>query len=131
MEDVLAKLCKTVYPLAELFARPLPEGVDPLKLEIYLTDEDFEVSACLGGTATHMACMRVLVLSHRVSLSISVCTRHDQRGIQCTACLEAGEPEESKRSVLSRGDAGGTVSLLSIPLDQKNGYFFGFWYLKK
>ncbi|XP_073085108.1 supervillin isoform X15 [Manis javanica] len=42
VEDVLAKLCKTVYPLAELFARPLPEGVDPLKLEIYLTDEDFE-----------------------------------------------------------------------------------------
>lgn len=43
MEDVLAKLCKTVYPLADLLARPLPEGVDPLKLEIYLSDEDFEV----------------------------------------------------------------------------------------
>lgn len=44
VEDVLAKLCKTIYPLADLLARPLPEGVDPLKLEIYLTDEDFEVS---------------------------------------------------------------------------------------
>uniref|UniRef100_A0A6G1RW88 Supervillin n=1 Tax=Hypotaenidia okinawae TaxID=2861861 RepID=A0A6G1RW88_9GRUI len=44
VEDVLAKLCKTVYPLAELLARPLPEGVDPLKLEIYLSDEDFEVA---------------------------------------------------------------------------------------
>ncbi|XP_056656898.1 supervillin isoform X11 [Monodelphis domestica] len=44
VEDVLAKLCKTVYPLADLLARPLPEGVDPLKLEIYLTDEDFEVA---------------------------------------------------------------------------------------
>ncbi|XP_058525646.1 supervillin isoform X11 [Ochotona princeps] len=42
VEDVLAKLCKTVYPLADLLARPLPEGVDPLKLELYLTDEDFE-----------------------------------------------------------------------------------------
>ncbi|XP_064335524.1 supervillin isoform X9 [Camelus dromedarius] len=42
VEDVLAKLCQTVYPLADLLARPLPEGVDPLKLEIYLTDEDFE-----------------------------------------------------------------------------------------
>lgn len=42
VEDVLAKLCKTIYPLADLLARPLPEGVDPLKLEIYLTDEDFE-----------------------------------------------------------------------------------------
>ncbi|XP_064361923.1 supervillin isoform X17 [Dromaius novaehollandiae] len=44
VEDVLAKLCKTMYPLADLLARPLPEGVDPLKLEIYLSDEDFEVA---------------------------------------------------------------------------------------
>ncbi|XP_064258899.1 supervillin isoform X7 [Passer domesticus] len=44
VEDVLAKLCKTVYPLADLLARPLPEGVDPLKLEIYLSDQDFEVA---------------------------------------------------------------------------------------
>ena len=51
MEDVLAKLCKTIYPLADLLARPLPEGVDPLKLEIYLTDEDFEVSMPSCGTA--------------------------------------------------------------------------------
>ena len=48
VEDVLAKLCKTIYPLADLLARPLPEGVDPLKLEIYLTDEDFEVSVSSG-----------------------------------------------------------------------------------
>ncbi|XP_028934142.1 supervillin isoform X21 [Ornithorhynchus anatinus] len=44
VEDVLAKLCKTIYPLADLLARPLPEGVDPLKLEIYLTDADFEAA---------------------------------------------------------------------------------------
>ncbi|KAL7373776.1 hypothetical protein ABVT39_014359 [Epinephelus coioides] len=42
VEDVLARLCKTTYPLAELLARPLPEGVDPLRLEVYLSDEDFE-----------------------------------------------------------------------------------------
>ncbi|XP_021176474.2 supervillin a isoform X4 [Fundulus heteroclitus] len=42
VEDVLARLCKTTYPLAEVLARPLPEGVDPLHLEIYLSDEDFE-----------------------------------------------------------------------------------------
>ncbi|KAL7856825.1 hypothetical protein SRHO_G00157240 [Serrasalmus rhombeus] len=42
VEDVLARLCKTTYPLADLQARPLPEGVDPLRLEIYLSDEDFE-----------------------------------------------------------------------------------------
>uniref|UniRef100_A0A3P8RZR5 Supervillin a n=1 Tax=Amphiprion percula TaxID=161767 RepID=A0A3P8RZR5_AMPPE len=42
VEDVLARLCKTMYPLADLLARPLPEGVDPLRLEVYLSDEDFE-----------------------------------------------------------------------------------------
>ncbi|KAK7134706.1 hypothetical protein R3I93_017966 [Phoxinus phoxinus] len=42
VEDVLTRLCKTIYPLADIQARPLPEGVDPLRLEIYLSDEDFE-----------------------------------------------------------------------------------------
>ncbi|XP_059386893.1 supervillin a isoform X14 [Carassius carassius] len=42
VEDVLTRLCKTTYPLADLQAHPLPEGVDPLRLEIYLSDEDFE-----------------------------------------------------------------------------------------
>lgn len=45
VEDVLARLCQNAYPLAQLQARPLPEGVDPLRLEIYLSDQDFEVSA--------------------------------------------------------------------------------------
>lgn len=43
VEDVLARLCKTTYPLADLMARPLPEGVDPLHLEMYLSADDFEV----------------------------------------------------------------------------------------
>lgn len=45
VEDVLARLCQNIFPLAQLQARPLPEGVDPLRLEIYLSDQDFEVSA--------------------------------------------------------------------------------------
>lgn len=44
VEDVLARLCQNTFPLAQLRARPLPEGVDPLRLEIYLSDQDFEVS---------------------------------------------------------------------------------------
>ncbi|KAG8138839.1 hypothetical protein E2320_001708 [Naja naja] len=44
VEDVLAKLCQKFYPLADLLARPLPEGVDPLNLEIYLSNEDFEAA---------------------------------------------------------------------------------------
>ncbi|XP_057188894.1 supervillin isoform X2 [Triplophysa rosa] len=42
VEDVLARLCQSIYPLSTLQTRPLPQGVDPLRLEIYLTDEDFE-----------------------------------------------------------------------------------------
>ncbi|XP_034410660.1 supervillin-like [Cyclopterus lumpus] len=42
VEDVLARLCRDAFPLAQLQARPLPEGVDPLRLEVYLSDQDFE-----------------------------------------------------------------------------------------
>nr|XP_057916400.1 supervillin a isoform X2 [Doryrhamphus excisus] len=42
VEDVLARLCQTTYPLDDLLARPLPEGVDPLRLEVYLSDQDFQ-----------------------------------------------------------------------------------------
>ncbi|XP_034090382.1 supervillin a isoform X12 [Gymnodraco acuticeps] len=54
VEDVLARLCKTKYPLAEVLARPLPEGVDPLRLEVYLSDEDFEGSGAHGKKALDM-----------------------------------------------------------------------------
>lgn len=42
IEDLLAKLTYTKYPWVELQERPLPEGVDPLKLEFYLVDDEFE-----------------------------------------------------------------------------------------
>ncbi|XP_061775557.1 supervillin-like isoform X3 [Nerophis ophidion] len=42
VEDVLARLNQNTFPLAQMRARPLPEGVDPLRLEIYLSDQDFE-----------------------------------------------------------------------------------------
>uniref|UniRef100_H3CLH1 Supervillin n=1 Tax=Tetraodon nigroviridis TaxID=99883 RepID=H3CLH1_TETNG len=44
VEDVLARLCQNTFPLAQLLARPLPEGVDPLRLELYLSRQDFESS---------------------------------------------------------------------------------------
>ncbi|KAM4534414.1 supervillin a isoform 9-T9 [Odontesthes bonariensis] len=55
VEDVLARLCKTAYPLAELLARPLPEGVDPLRLEVYLSDEDFEGVGASSGKGLQMS----------------------------------------------------------------------------
>lgn len=34
-------LSRREYPLQVLLERPLPEGVDPTKLELYLAPEDF------------------------------------------------------------------------------------------
>ncbi|GJQ68083.1 hypothetical protein Trydic_g16779 [Trypoxylus dichotomus] len=41
VETELAQLTRTTYPLAQLLQRPLPEGVDPRQLELYLSPEDF------------------------------------------------------------------------------------------
>lgn len=41
VENELAQLTRTTYPLAQLLQRPLPEGVDPRQLEIYLSPEEF------------------------------------------------------------------------------------------
>ena len=43
VDDLLSKLLRSRYSFAELQERPLPEGVDPLRLESYLEDEEFEV----------------------------------------------------------------------------------------
>lgn len=71
VEDVLARLCKTTYPLADLLARPLPEGVDPLRLEVYLTDEDFEVrTGCLNCLIIYLWCIRKATENDRSSFQL-------------------------------------------------------------
>uniref|UniRef100_A0A3Q3ENR5 Supervillin c n=1 Tax=Labrus bergylta TaxID=56723 RepID=A0A3Q3ENR5_9LABR len=42
VQDALAQLMKTQYPLDELLRSPLPDGVDPQHLEVYLSDQDFQ-----------------------------------------------------------------------------------------
>ncbi|XP_039973219.1 supervillin isoform X2 [Xiphias gladius] len=42
VQDALAQLMKTQYPLEQLLRSPLPEGVDPQHLEVYLSDQDFQ-----------------------------------------------------------------------------------------
>ncbi|KAK7901936.1 hypothetical protein WMY93_018705 [Mugilogobius chulae] len=42
VQDALAQLMRTQYPLEELCHSPLPEGVDPQHLEVYLSDQDFQ-----------------------------------------------------------------------------------------
>lgn len=42
VQDALAQLMKAQYPLEELLQSPLPDGVDPQHLEVYLSDQDFQ-----------------------------------------------------------------------------------------
>jgi supervillin len=42
--ELLVQLNRDCYPLAVLRQRPLPDGVNPLKLECYLCDQEFEVN---------------------------------------------------------------------------------------
>ncbi|XP_076639172.1 supervillin [Colletes latitarsis] len=42
VENELIRLTKSTYPPAQLLQRPLPEGVDPTHLELYLSQQHFE-----------------------------------------------------------------------------------------
>ncbi|XP_041829593.1 supervillin [Melanotaenia boesemani] len=42
VKEALSKLSKEQYSIEELTRKPLPEGVDPLRLEDYLSDQDFK-----------------------------------------------------------------------------------------
>ncbi|KAM3592511.1 uncharacterized protein V6R79_020366 [Siganus canaliculatus] len=42
VKEALSKLSKQQYSIDELTRKPLPEGVDPLRLEDYLSDQDFK-----------------------------------------------------------------------------------------
>ncbi|XP_015830099.1 supervillin isoform X8 [Nothobranchius furzeri] len=79
VEDVLARLCQNTYPLAQLQARPLPEGVDPLRLEVYLSDQDFETKLSVDAESFG----------------------HEERRIRTSARVEASEPKEGQRTVLA------------------------------
>jgi hypothetical protein len=43
LERTLAELSRSEYSWDELVRRPLPDGVDPAKLERYLNTQEFEV----------------------------------------------------------------------------------------
>ena len=40
---IIVSIFRTQFTLKELQKRPLPEGVDPARLETYLSDEEFQV----------------------------------------------------------------------------------------
>uniref|UniRef100_A0A8C2ZZR7 Supervillin d n=1 Tax=Cyclopterus lumpus TaxID=8103 RepID=A0A8C2ZZR7_CYCLU len=43
VKEALSQLSKLQYSIEELTGKPLPEGVDPLRLEDYLSDPDFKI----------------------------------------------------------------------------------------
>lgn len=43
VEQELARLTQSTYPIEQLLQRPLPDGVDPTKLELYLSPQHFKV----------------------------------------------------------------------------------------
>lgn len=43
IETILEQLKRDRYPLDVIRQKPLPDGVDPTRLEYYLSDEDFQV----------------------------------------------------------------------------------------
>uniref|UniRef100_A0A8C9XVA9 Supervillin d n=1 Tax=Sander lucioperca TaxID=283035 RepID=A0A8C9XVA9_SANLU len=55
VKEALSQLSKQQYSIEELTSKPLPEGVDPLRLEDYLSDQDFKV----GLSATLLEMSRV------------------------------------------------------------------------
>ncbi|KAK1793855.1 hypothetical protein P4O66_001439 [Electrophorus voltai] len=68
VEDALSKLSKNQYSLEELTAKPLPEGVDPLHLELYLSDKDFLVPPLTTPT-THMQSSTMWLIPTKVAAS--------------------------------------------------------------
>ncbi|KAM7429985.1 hypothetical protein ABFA07_019226 [Porites harrisoni] len=51
LETELAKLSRKEYSLEELKQKPPPEGVDPSRLETYLSEADFEIAFNMTRTA--------------------------------------------------------------------------------
>lgn len=43
VEQELERLTQSTYPIEQLLQRPLPDGVDPTKLELYLSPSHFKV----------------------------------------------------------------------------------------
>ena len=53
VQEVLDRLSRTTYTRSELQETPLPEGVDPTRLESYLNDEDFQVTDSINREKFH------------------------------------------------------------------------------
>jgi supervillin len=53
VEEELARLTHSTYPVAQLLQRPLPDGVDPTRLELYVDPQHFQVNLNFHRTYSH------------------------------------------------------------------------------
>jgi len=53
VEEELARLTHSTYPVAQLLQRPLPDGVDPTRLELYVDPQHFQVNTSNHGTHSY------------------------------------------------------------------------------
>jgi len=53
VEEELARLTHSTYPVAQLLQRPLPDGVDPTRLELYVDPQHFQVNTSFQGTHSY------------------------------------------------------------------------------
>lgn len=53
VEEELARLTHSTYPVAQLLQRPLPDGVDPTRLELYVDQQHFQVNTSFHGTHSY------------------------------------------------------------------------------
>ena len=54
VELELERLTQSTYPIEQLLQRPLPEGVDPTRLELYLSASHFRVSYSIRVTSVRI-----------------------------------------------------------------------------
>lgn len=112
VKEALSKLSKQQYSIEELTRKPLPEGVDPLRLEDYLSDQDFKVG--FPGLSDHQRPgrshwswqkKRVSCLTHVVFWCLADTSRDESSWVQRPAKLEAEESEEKQGSLLKHRSA--------------------------
>lgn len=61
VEEELARLTHSTYPVAQLLQRPLPDGVDPTRLELYVDPQHFQVNGTHSYDTSSMFVVKLVL----------------------------------------------------------------------
>ena len=94
LSRTLEELSRSRYSWEELQRRPLPDGVDPAKLEKYLSDEDFEVRSIqiIRCSFPHLQLFEFVVIAGSLG--------RQQVRLRVLASVEADRDPQGKGSLL-------------------------------